>query len=305
MELKQSYKLIQGSFVALVTPFDQNRRLDLAGLRKNIEFQLKNKTNGFVPCGTTGESSTLSEQEWEQVVKTTIETVKGRRPVIPGAGTNSTEKTIMLTQKAKELRADACLVVTPYYNKPTQEGLYQHYKTIAKIVRLPIIIYNIPGRTGVNMLPATTERLHKEFPNIIIGVKEASGSLDQVTEIIQRCGKDFIVLSGDDSLTLPILAVGGKGVISVIANIVPKQMVEMIDCYFQGEIKKASELNQKLSPLYKTMFIETNPIPIKYAMSVLGMPSGKVRLPLVEPTIENQTFIKQTLHQLHISKIKY
>jgi len=298
-------KKIYGSIVALVTPFNQNNTLDLVGLRKNIEFQLKNKTNGFVPCGTTGESPTLTEAEWEQVVRTTINTVNGKKPVIPGTGTNSTEKTIHLTQKAKELGADACLIVTPYYNKPPQEGLYQHYKAIAKSVKLPIIIYNIPGRTAVNMLPKTMERLHKEFPDIIIGVKEASGSLDQVTEIIQRGGKDFIVLSGDDSLTLPILSVGGKGVISVIANIVPKQIVEMMDCYFKGETKKASELNQKLSPLYKTMFIETNPIPIKYAMSVLGMPSGKPRLPLVVPTMESQRFIKQTLQQFRISKIKY
>ncbi len=297
-------KKIYGSIVALVTPFDQNKRLDLAGLRKNIEFQLKNKTNGFVPCGTTGESPTLTEAEWEQVVKTTIATVKGRKPVIPGTGTNSTEKTIKLTQKANELGVDACLIVTPYYNKPTQEGLYQHYKAIAKSVKLPIIIYNIPGRTGVNILPKTFERLYKEFPDRIIGVKEASGNLDQVTEIIQRCGKDFIVLSGDDSLTLPMLAVGGKGVISVIANIVPKMIVDMVEYFFKGETKKASELNQKLSPLYKTMFIETNPIPIKYAMSVLGMPSGPMRLPLTPPTLENKAFIKETLLKLHISKFK-
>lgn len=286
---------LSGSIVALVTPFNKNKKLDLAGLQKNILFQLKNKTNGFVPCGTTGESPTLTEAEWEQVVRTTINTVNGKKPVIPGTGTNSTEKTIHLTQKAKELGADACLVVAPYYNKPTQEGLYQHYRAIAKSVKLPIIIYNIPGRTGVNILPKTFERLYKEFSEDIIGVKEASGSLDQVTEIINRCGKDFTILSGDDSLTLPILSVGGKGVISVIANIVPKQMVEMIDRYFKGETKKASELNQKLSPLYKAMFIETNPIPIKYAMSVMGMPSGPMRLPLTPPSAENQKIIREAL----------
>lgn len=293
-----------GSIVALVTPFTPKNELDLTGLKKNIKFQLANKTSGFVPCGTTGESPTLSEQEWEAVVKTTIEMVKGKKPVIPGTGTNSTDKTIKLTQKAKELGADACLVVCPYYNKPTQEGLYQHFKAIAKSVKLPIIIYNIPGRTGVNMLPATMERLHKEFPEIIVGVKEAAGSLDQATEIIKRCGKDFTLLSGDDSLTLPMLAIGGKGVISVIANIVPKDMAEMIEYFFKGENKKASELNKKLFTLCKAMFIETNPIPIKYAMSCLGMLSGKVRLPLTQPSIENQKFIRQTLQQLGISKIK-
>jgi 4-hydroxy-tetrahydrodipicolinate synthase len=291
---------LYGSIVALVTPFNKNKELDLAGLKENIKFQLANKTNGFVPCGTTGESPTLSEQEWEQVVKTTIDTVNGKKPVIPGTGTNSTEKTIRLTQKAKELGADACLIVTPYYNKPTQEGLYQHFREIARTIKLPIIIYNIPGRTGVNMMPKTIERLHKESPDIIIGVKEASGSLDQVTEIIQRGGKDFIVLSGDDSLTLPMLAVGGKGVISVIANIVPREMAEMIEYFFKGENKKASELNKKLFVLSKAMFIETNPIPIKYAMSVLGMPSGPVRLPLTAPMPENQKIIKEA-----ISSIRY
>jgi 4-hydroxy-tetrahydrodipicolinate synthase len=291
---------LSGSIVALITPFNKNNQLDLDGLKSNIKFQMANKTSGFVPCGTTGESPTLSKQEWEQVVKTTIDTVKGNRPVIPGTGTNSTEKTIKLTQKAKEFGADACLIVTPYYNKPTQEGLYQHFRAIAKSVKLPIIIYNIPARTGVNMLPATMERLHKEFPKIIIGVKEAAGSLDQASEIVKRCGITFTLLSGDDSLTLPMLSIGGKGVISVIANIVPKLMVEMIDCYFKGETKKANELNQKLFPLYKTMFVETNPIPIKYAMSVLRMPSGKVRLPLTQPSAENQKIIRQA-----IASIKY
>lgn len=295
---------LSGSIVALVTPFNKNNQVDIEGLKENIKFQLANKTNGFVPCGTTGESPTLTEQEWEQVVKTTIETVKGKKPVIPGTGTSSTDKTIHYTQRAKELGADACLIVTPYYNKPTQEGLYQHYREIAKSVKLPIIIYNIPGRTSVNMLPTTMERLHKEFPEIIIGVKEAAGSLDQATEIVKRCGKDFIVLSGDDSLTLPILSIGGKGVISVIANIVPKQMATMIEYFFQGENKKASELNLKLYPLSKAMFIETNPIPIKYAMSALGMPAGKVRLPLIEPSLENKKIIDAILKQYQIPKTK-
>ncbi|MBS4015758.1 MAG: 4-hydroxy-tetrahydrodipicolinate synthase [Candidatus Latescibacteria bacterium] len=293
-----------GSLVALVTPFTKKNELNLEGLKQNIVFQLDNKTSGFVPCGTTGESPTLSEPEWTEVVKITVNTVKGKKPVIPGTGTNSTDKTIKLTQKAQDLGADAALVVTPYYNKPTQEGLYQHYRAIARAVNLPIIIYNIVGRTAVNMLPETITRLHREFPKIIIGVKEASGSLDQVTEIIRRCGKGFIVLSGDDSLTLPILSVGGKGVISVIANIVPKAIAEMIEYYFKGENKKVVELNKKLFALSKAMFIETNPSPIKYAMSVLGMPSGKVRLPLVEPTVNNQKLIKQALQDYPILKIK-
>ncbi len=296
--------ILKGSLVALVTPFNKKNQVDLEGLKKNIKFQLANKTNGFVPCGTTGESPTLSEQEWELVVKATIETVNNRKPVIPGTGTNSTDKTIKLTKKAKELGADACLIVTPYYNKPTQEGLYQHFKASAESVKLPIIIYNIPGRTGVNMLPATMARLHKEFPKIIIGVKEASLSLDQVSEIVKRCGKTFTVLSGDDSLTLPILSIGGKGVISVIANIVPKDMAEMIDYYFQGKNLQAAALNHKLFSLSKAMSIETNPIPIKYAMSILGMPSGKPRLPLVEPASESQKVIKEALKKYQILKTK-
>ncbi len=295
---------LAGSIVALVTPFDKNYQVDLEGLRQNILFQLAHNTNGFVPCGTTGESPTLSAEEWEQIVKTTIETVKGKKPVIPGTGTNSTDKTIAFTQKAKELGADACLIVTPYYNKPTQEGLYRHYAEIALSVKLPIIIYNIPGRTAVNMLPKTIERLQKEFPKIIIGVKEASGNLDQISEIISRCGKNFVVLSGDDALTLPILAIGGKGVISVIANIVPKTLSKMIAYFFKGNIKKACELNMKLYLLSKAMFVETNPGPVKYAMSVLGMPSGPLRLPLTLPSPENQTFIKETLSRLQISPIK-
>ncbi len=291
---------ISGSIVALVTPFDKNYQLDLEGLKKNIRFQLANNTNGFVPCGTTGESPTLSVEEWEQIVKTTIETVNGQKPGIPGTGTNSTDKTIALTKKAKDLGADACLIVTPYYNKPTQEGLYQHYRAIALSVKLPIIIYNIPGRTAVNMLPSTLERLYKEFPDIIIGVKEASGNLDQVSEIIHRCGKNFIVLSGDDALTLPILSIGGKGVISVIANIVPRILAKMIEHFFNGNIKKAYELNTKLYILGKAMFIETNPGPIKYAMSVLGMPAGPLRLPLTLPSKANRTIIRNTLRNLNL-----
>lgn len=301
---KQTNMKLLGSLVALVTPFTKKNELNLDGLKQNIEFQIKNKTSGFVPCGTTGESPTLSESEWTQVVRTTINTVKGRKPVIPGTGTNSTDKTIKLTQKAKDLGADTALVVTPYYNKPTQEGLYQHYRELVRAVKLPIIIYNIVGRTAVNMLPSTMARLHKEFPDTIIGVKEASGSLDQVSEIIRQCGKNFIVLSGDDALTLPILSVGGKGVISVIANIVPKQMAEMVESYLKGDDKKAVALNNKLYALSKAMFIETNPAPIKYAMSVLGMPSGKVRLPLVEPSAHNQKLIRKQIKEYKL-KIAY
>lgn len=284
---------LTGSLVALVTPFKDNK-VDLAGLAENIRFQLKNKTSGFVPCGTTGEAPSLSEEEWASVITTTVKTVNHSALVIAGAGTNNTKKTIHLTQKAKELGADAVLIVTPYYNKPTQEGIYRHFRAVSEGVDIPIVVYNIPGRTGVNILPKTLERLVNDCPNIV-GVKEATGNLDQVTEIITRLGSRISVLSGDDSLTLPILAIGGKGVISVIANIVPKTVAEMIEHFFNQKFDLATKLHQKLFPLAKAMFVETNPIPIKTAMNLLGMPAGDLRLPLCEPSQENLAIIKKAL----------
>ncbi|MEO0101230.1 MAG: 4-hydroxy-tetrahydrodipicolinate synthase [candidate division WOR-3 bacterium] len=285
--------MLKGSFTALVTPF-QNGEVDLAGLRRNIEFQLANDTAGLVPCGTTGESPTLSLEEWEMVIRTTVESVQGRIPVIAGTGTNDTKKTIKLTERAKELGCDGCLVVCPYYNKPTQEGLYRHFAEIAQSVDIPIIIYNIPSRTGVNILPKTIEKLVKEFNNII-GIKEASGNLDQVSEILVRCGERISILSGDDALTLPILSVGGQGVISVISNILPKAMADLVKSYLKGDIKGAQELHQKLFPLMKVLFIETNPIPIKTAMNLLKMPSGDLRPPLYPPNEETLNQIKREL----------
>ncbi|MEO0102722.1 MAG: 4-hydroxy-tetrahydrodipicolinate synthase [candidate division WOR-3 bacterium] len=284
---------LKGSFTALITPFREGR-VDEEGLKRNIEFQLVNDTSGLVPCGTTGESPTISLEEWEMVVKTTVESAQGKIPVIAGTGTNDTKKTIKLTKRAKELGCDSCLVVCPYYNKPTQEGLYRHFAEIAQSVDLPIIIYNIPGRTGVNILPKTVERLVKGFNNII-GIKEASGNLDQVSEIVVRCEGRISVLSGDDALTLPILSVGGQGVISVISNILPKAMADLVKSYLTGNVKKARELHRKLFPLMKVLFIETNPIPIKTAMNLLKMPSGDLRPPLYPPSEENFNLIKKEL----------
>ncbi len=289
---------LNGSIVALVTPFKKDQ-VDLEGLVQNIKFQLKNKTKGLVPCGTTGEAPTLTETEWEAVIATTVETAAKKVPVIAGTGTNCTKKTIALTKKAKELGADAVLIVSPYYNKPTQEGIYRHFRTISENGNIPIIVYNIPGRTGVNILPKTLERLVNDCDNII-GVKEASGNLDQAAEIIVRCGNRISLLSGDDSLTLPILALGGKGVISVIANIVPKDLAEMIEYYFAGKLKEALKLNKKLFPLAKAMFVETNPIPIKTAMNLMKMPAGDLRLPLCEPSQESLAVIKKALHDYGI-----
>lgn len=296
--IKSSY--LKGSFTALVTPF-QNGRVDLAGLGKNIEFQIVNKTAGLVPCGTTGEAPTLSPEEWEMVVKKTVESVQGKIPVIAGTGTNDTKKTIKMTKKAKELGCDGCLIVCPYYNKPTQEGLYRHFAEIAENVDLPIIIYNIPGRTGVNILPKTVERLVEKFENII-GIKEASGNLDQVSEIVIRCGERITLLSGDDALTLPILSVGGKGAISVIANILPGEMADLVGSYLQGDIERAKELHQKLFPLMKVLFIETNPIPIKTAMNLLSMPAGDLRPPLYPPSKENFNLIRRELEDYGLLK---
>jgi len=284
---------LKGSFTALVTPFE-NGEVAVSGLKENIEFQIANKTKGLVPCGTTGESPTLTDEEWELVVKTTIETAKGKVFVIPGTGTYDTKKTIKKTIRAKELGANAALLVCPYYNKPTQEGLYRHFAAISSEVDLPIIIYNIPGRTGVNILPKTVERLVKEFPNII-GIKESSGSLDQVSEIIHRCGERISVLSGDDSLTLPILSVGGKGVISVLSNILPKEVAELVESYLAGDVKRAQDLHRKLFPLMRVLFVETNPIPIKTAMNILRLPAGELRLPLSPPSEENYNLIKREL----------
>ncbi|MEO0074573.1 MAG: 4-hydroxy-tetrahydrodipicolinate synthase [candidate division WOR-3 bacterium] len=291
---------LQGSIVALVTPFDKNGQIDKEQLVKNIKFQLTNQTDGFVVCGTTGEAPTLSEKEWEDVVATTVQTVAHKKAVIVGCGTNATDKTIKFAIRAEALKADALLVVTPYYNKPTQEGLFRHFEKIANTVSIPIIIYNIPARCAVNMLPKTIERLYKKYPKQIIGVKEASGSLDQCQEIINACGNEFIVLSGDDSLTLPILSIGGRGVISVIANLVPRMVAKMIRYFWVGKIEKAQLINQQLFALSKVMFIETNPAPIKYAMSLLGMGLNILRLPLVGVSEESQKIIQQTLKRYKI-----
>lgn len=285
--------MFSGSFVALATPFKDNR-LDLAGLKCNIEFLLKNGTNGLVPCGTTGESPTLSYEEWETVIATTVSAAGGKVPVIAGAGTNSTMKTIDLARHAEELGANGVLIVSPYYNKPTQEGLYRHFRAVSESIGIPLVVYNIAGRTGVNILPETIERLANDCPNIK-AVKEASGSLDQTSDILLRCGDRVQVLSGDDSLTLPIMATGGAGVISVVANIVPADVAGLCSAVQSGNLLDAVRRHRRLLPLVRAMFIETNPIPIKTAMNLLGIPAGDLRLPLCEPSAKNRAAIEQAL----------
>ena len=282
-----------GCITALVTPF-KGARVDVEGLRENVRFQLKNRVSGLLVNGSTGEAPNLSSAEWERSLAAVVAEVRGRVKVVGGAGTNSTAKSIKQAKRAEVLGADALLVVAPYYNKPTQEGLYRHFRAIAESVELPVIVYNIPPRSVVNILPATIERMAKDCQNIV-AVKEASGSLDQSSEIIQRCGDRVTVVSGDDSLTLPILSVGGKGVISVVSNIAPLDVSKMIEYYLAGKVELAAGMHRKLFPLIKAMFIETNPAPVKAAMNMLSMAAGEPRLPLVAPTEASRELIRRAL----------
>lgn len=269
--------MFTGSLVAIVTPFRQGK-VDERALAELIEWQIAEGTNGIVPCGTTGESATLSHDEHNRVIELTVEVARRRVPVIAGTGSNSTEEAIALTRYAKQARVDGALLITPYYNKPTQEGLYRHYKAVAEAVDLPLVLYNIPGRTGVNMLPATIARL-SGIPTII-GVKEGSGSVQQASEIVQMCGDRLTVLAGDDALTLPMMAVGGKGVITVTANIMPTEMANLVNAFTEGKVEEARRLHFKLSPLFAALFYETNPIPVKEALGLMGKIDPELRLPL-------------------------
>ncbi|OGL38194.1 MAG: 4-hydroxy-tetrahydrodipicolinate synthase [Candidatus Schekmanbacteria bacterium GWA2_38_11] len=266
-----------GSMVAIVTPF-KNDKVDEDSFKKLIKFQISNKTSAIVPCGTTGESATLSFEEHQRVIEITIEAVNKKVPVIAGTGSNSTKEAIKLTRHAAKAGADGALLIAPYYNKPTQEGLYRHFKAISESVDIPIILYNIPGRTGVNMLPETIARL-AGIKNIV-GIKEASGSLAQMADIVSLCGDDFDLISGDDNLLLPILAIGGKGVISVVANVAPLDAANLIEEFEKGNLKEAKRLHYKLAPLVQAMFYETNPIPVKEALHMMGMITDEIRLPL-------------------------
>jgi 4-hydroxy-tetrahydrodipicolinate synthase len=284
--------MFSGAIVAIVTPFRKGK-VDEKSLRELIEFQIKNGTDGIVPCGTTGESSTLSHEEHDRVIEITIDAVNKRVPVIAGTGSNSTDEALRLTRHAHEAGADGALMVCPYYNRPTQEGLYQHFKIIAESVPIPIVPYNIPSRTGVNLLPETVARLAK-ISNIV-GIKEASGSLKQMQDVISLCGDKFDVLSGDDFFTFPLLAIGGRGVISVVSNIVPADMAAMVDAFKGGNIKKAQELHHKLVPLIDALFIETNPVPVKAALSMMGKISYDVRLPMYKMSDGNYEKLKSVM----------
>jgi len=285
--------MFNGSIVAIITPF-RDGKVDEKKLRELIEFQIKNGTSGIVPCGTTGESATLSFQEHDRVIEITIEQVKKRVPVIAGTGSNSTSEAIMLTKHAAKAGADASLQVSPYYNRPTQKGLYEHFKAIGDSVDIPIILYNIASRTGVNIEPETIAKLARDCKNIV-GVKEASGNLDQMSRIKQLCPANFDLLSGDDSLTLPILSIGGTGIISVVANIVPKDVAMLVSEFEKGNLKIAQEIHYKLLPLIKAIFIETNPIPVKTALGLMGMCEPDLRLPMCAMPLENLEKLKKSL----------
>jgi 4-hydroxy-tetrahydrodipicolinate synthase len=286
----------KGCGTAMVTPFQKDLSLDEAALRKLIRRQIAGGINFLVPCGTTGESPTLSHEEHLRVVAITIEEAKGKVPVLGGAGGYDTHKVIEMAREIERLGADGILSVTPYYNKPTQEGLYHHYKAIASAISLPIILYNVPPRTNVNIEPATLRRL-AEIENII-GVKEASGNIAQMTQVIQQVPEEFLVLSGDDALTLPLVAMGGRGLISVTSNEIPAEMTRLVQLCLEGEFKTARALLRKLLPLIEVNFVETNPTPVKAGMAEMGLLEPVWRLPLVPPRTENQAKIRTVLESL-------
>ncbi len=286
---------LKGAMTAIVTPF-KGGKVDEEAFRRLIRRQIEAGIDGLVPCGTTGEAATMELDEYEKVIGIAVEECKGKVPVLAGAGTNNTKKVIELANIAKGAGADAILSVAPYYNKPTQEGLYLHYKTIAEKCDLPLVLYNVPGRTSVNILPKTVIRL-SEIDNIV-GIKEASGSLNQVSEIIEGAKEGFSVISGDDFLTLPMMAIGGTGVISVTANVVPELVARQYDAFVEGNLDEASSLHHKLFKLHLAMFYETNPIPVKTALAMMGLIEEEFKLPLCKMSDENKERLREVLKSM-------
>jgi 4-hydroxy-tetrahydrodipicolinate synthase len=284
--------MFAGSMVALVTPF-KDGKVDWQSLEALVEFHIKNGSNGIVPCGTTGESATLDHKEHREVVERVIKAVNKRVPVIAGTGSNSTAEAVELTKGAERAGADGALMISPYYNRPTQEGIYQHYKKVAESVGISIIVYNIPGRTGSKIEPETLARL-SEIENVA-GVKEATGSVDQAIDVIRLCGENLAVYSGEDSLTFSLMALGGKGVISTVANIAPREMSQLTDACLQGNWEKGRKLQLKLIPLIRSVFLETNPIPIKTALSLMGKCTSELRLPLTPMSEGNLKKLQQQM----------
>ncbi len=283
----------RGSIVAMITPFTEDGKIDRDGVERLINFHIENGTDAILLAGTTGESATLTHDEHKELINMGVEIANGRIPIVAGTGSNSTAEALDLTRAAKEAGADAALLITPYYNKPTQKGMYLHFKKIAEEVDIPIILYNVPSRTGINLLPDTVAKL-SEIPNIV-AVKEASGNLGQMVQIVSKVKEGFKLMSGDDQLLLPILSIGGTGVISVVANIIPKDMAQMIKEWEAGNVGKAREMYYKMYPLAQAMFYETNPIPVKTAAGLLGLPTGPLRLPLAPMDDANLERMKKAM----------
>jgi 4-hydroxy-tetrahydrodipicolinate synthase len=291
--------MFKGLYTAIITPFKEDEKVDYEALKELIEFNIKNGVDGIVPCGTTGESPTLDYIEHEDVIEFVVKYVNKRVKVIAGTGSNCTREAIDLSQQAEDSGADAILLVNPYYNKPTQEGLFRHFKAIADSVKIPCILYNIKGRTAVNLETPTLMRLIKDCKNIV-GVKEASGDMNQIKDVIRQRPKGFSVLSGDDNITLDLIKNGGDGIISVVSNIVPDRVSKMVKLAFEGKMNEAEKLNKELAPLYEAAFIETNPIPVKYMVSLKGMCKEVYRLPMCEMSEEHKNKVKQVLRNLKI-----
>lgn len=283
----------QGSYTALVTPFDGDGRLDEEAYRELVLRQVRGGTAGVVPCGSTGEAATLMDEEYRRCVTLACEATRGEIPVVAGIGTNATWKAVEQAREAETLGADALLVLAPYYNKPTQEGLYEHFRAVCRETRLPVMLYNIPGRTAVNVSPRTIARIAKDCPNLQ-SVKEAAGSLDQVSEILSLAPR-LDVLSGDDSLTIPMMSVGARGVVSVVSNVAPRETARLVELFLKGKTKEAAALHLRLFPLIKALFVETNPIPVKAALGMLGLCRPEPRLPLTPLSPENRAALRAAL----------
>lgn len=291
--------MFNGTITAIVTPFTEDGMFDELAMKGLVNFQIVNKVEGIVPCGTTGESPTLEYEEHKKVIQTVIDAANGKTKVIAGAGSNSTKHAVELTKLAANLGADATLHVSPYYNKPTQEGLYRHFSEIAKATDLPLVVYNIKGRTAVNIETRTLARLAKEHSNIV-AVKEASGEITQIQEVLNTLPKEFDVLSGDDKMTFPLMKIGGKGVISVASNIIPAEVKQLTDYMLNGDIQKAEELHNKFLPIFEGLFTETNPIPIKAGLAMKGMIKESYRLPMCEMQPDNKAKLKKLLEDFKV-----
>jgi len=284
---------------AMATPFKADMSVDWKRVEELADYLVKNGSEGLVVHGTTGESPTLTHEEEYELYRVVKKAVGGKCKIIAGTGSNSTATSVKSTREAEKIGVDGIMIVVPYYNKPSPEGLFQHYKTISESTGLPIIIYNIPGRTGINMTPETTARIAADCKNVV-GLKDAAGSLDQTSATRQLCPKEFTIWSGDDSLTLPMMSVGAVGVISVASHIVGKEIAQMVNAYHAGDVKKATEIHLRLMPIFKVLFITSNPSPVKYALELIGQPAGKPRLPLVEPSDKEKEAIKKVLKDLNL-----